>query len=84
MVLRLMAYVGIALIFADTAFAALALRGAGTALSPLERVIVGVVLLQIGWLAFAIGTLGLYLARVYKDNLGMPLYVVDERLSFYA
>jgi hypothetical protein len=29
----------------------------------------------------ALGVLGIYLARVYKDVMGLPLYVVDERLS---
>jgi hypothetical protein len=32
---------------------------------------------------FAFGALGIYVARIYKDVLGLPLYVVDEKLSSY-
>ncbi len=34
-------------------------------------------------MTMALGSLGIYLARVYKDTIGLPLYVVDERLSSY-
>jgi len=30
-----------------------------------------------------VGGLGLYLARLYKDSVGLPLYIVDERNSSY-
>ena len=29
----------------------------------------------------ALGAIGLYLARVYKDSIGLPVYVVDEKLT---
>ena len=31
----------------------------------------------------ALGGVGIYLARVYKDVVGWPLYVVDEHASSY-
>jgi hypothetical protein len=39
------------------------------------------VILQI-WLVFAIGVLAIYVARIYKDQVGLPLYVVDKARSF--
>lgn len=40
-----------------------------------------IALLLLVWLAFAVGVLGIYLARVYKDQVALPLYVVDELCS---
>ena len=39
------------------------------------------VAVHLGWLVFSVGTLGIYLARVYKDNIGLPLYVADPKHS---
>jgi polyisoprenyl-phosphate glycosyltransferase len=33
------------------------------------------------WAVFGIGVLAIYLARVYKDQVGLPLYVVDKTRS---
>jgi dolichol-phosphate mannosyltransferase len=41
--------------------------------------IVGLTLLT--WLVFGVGVLGIYLARVYKDQVGLPLYVIDHTRS---
>ena len=38
------------------------------------------VLLQI-WLVFGVGVLAIYIARIYKDQVGLPLYVVDRTRS---
>jgi hypothetical protein len=45
------------------------------------RLLYATVAIHLGCLLFALGFLGIYLARVYKDVIGLPLYVVDERLS---
>ena len=39
------------------------------------------VALHLGWLVLGAGMLGLYLARVYKDTIGLPLYVADPKHS---
>jgi dolichol-phosphate mannosyltransferase len=33
------------------------------------------------WLVLGAGVLAIYVARIYKDQVGLPLYVVDERRS---
>lgn len=33
------------------------------------------------WLVFGIGILAIYIARIYKDQVGLPLYVVDDTRS---
>jgi glycosyltransferase involved in cell wall biosynthesis len=43
--------------------------------------VLGVLVLLI-WLVFASATISVYLARVYKDQVGLPLYVVDGQRSF--
>ncbi len=40
-----------------------------------------VVLLEL-WLVFGVGVLAIYVARIYKDQVGLPLYVVDRTRSF--
>jgi polyisoprenyl-phosphate glycosyltransferase len=34
------------------------------------------------WLVFGVGVLAIYVARIYKDQVGLPLYVVDRTRSF--
>jgi dolichol-phosphate mannosyltransferase len=34
------------------------------------------------WLVIGIGTVAIYVARIYKDQMGLPLYVVDRTRSF--
>ncbi len=80
--LRLLAYAGILFFLVNVALA-LAIIAGGTyiPMSGPERLVLGLVTFQIGWILLAFGILGIYLARVYKDTIGLPLYVVDEKLS---
>lgn len=39
------------------------------------------VILQL-WLVIGMGVLAIYIARIYKDQVGLPLYVVDRARSF--
>jgi glycosyltransferase involved in cell wall biosynthesis len=82
--LRLLAYVGL-LVFPLDVIAAVALVVAGHAwpLADLQLYLEAIVLVHLGWLVLGMGALGLYLARLYKDNVGLPLYIVDERNSSY-
>jgi len=84
LVLRMFAYVGLLLFPLDVAGAAcLAFGRAEWARAATERYVGPALLLHMGWLVFGVGMLGLYLARLYKDNVGLPLYIIDERTSFY-
>ncbi len=79
--LRLLAYVGWSLFVVDL-FAALGfVTWTSLPLEPLLRWFAAGVAVHLGWLVFAAGTLGIYLARVYKDNLGLPLFVGDPKHS---
>lgn len=81
MPLRMLAYVGCAL-FAVDLFAAPAflLVPAVDGVALLRWFAAGVAI-HLGWLAFTAGILGIYLARVYKDTIGLPLYVADPKHS---
>jgi dolichol-phosphate mannosyltransferase len=84
LVLRLLAYVGTLLLPIDVLAAALLLSGrAGEVDGRMQRALWAFALVHAGWVVFALGILGIYLARLYKDSVGLPLYIVDERLSFY-
>ena len=81
--LRLLAYVGLLGLSVDIALAVLVLVvGESWGLGLVERWSLAMVALQLGWMMFAFGGLGIYLARVYKDVIGLPLYVVDDKASF--
>jgi dolichol-phosphate mannosyltransferase len=82
MPLRALVYVGITGLLIDGVAAVWVLaRGADYGLDLLTRLLVGFGLLHAGWFLFALGFLGIYLARVYKDTVALPLYVVDDKLS---
>jgi glycosyltransferase involved in cell wall biosynthesis len=82
--LRLLAYVGIVLWPLDVAGAVFLAIGRGDWIAgPRQRYLWAIVLLHAGWLVLGIGMLGLYLARLYKDTVGLPLYIVDDRGSFH-
>jgi glycosyltransferase involved in cell wall biosynthesis len=84
LILRMLAYVG--LILAPIDVAAAVVLAIGTPEIPaarLPRYLGAIGLLHAGWLVLGVGVLGLYLARLYKDNVGLPLYIVDERNSAY-
>jgi len=79
--LRLLAYGAAALLpFGLFAIALLVAQMWGHGLSATAfAAIVGLTLLV--WLVFGVGVLGIYLARVYKDQVGLPLYVIDHTRS---
>jgi polyisoprenyl-phosphate glycosyltransferase len=82
--LRVLAYMGVSWFLANLVAAILLLAiGDRIALSWPVRIVGAVAFFQLGWMMLAFGALGIYLARVYKDVLGLPLYVVDEKLSSY-
>jgi dolichol-phosphate mannosyltransferase len=82
--LRLLAYVGLFVFPIDLALAVLiVLAGRQWPLAELQLYIGAIVLVHLGWLVLGVGALGLYLARLYKDSVGLPLYIVDERNSSY-
>ncbi len=79
--LRLMGYVGVVLFALDIASAVGVLAVSQIPGDWLLRGFVVGTALHLGWLAFAAGMLGLYLARVYKDTIGLPLFVADPKHS---
>jgi dolichol-phosphate mannosyltransferase len=82
--LRLLAYVGAVICPLDFV-GALAIVSGKLPVAPasLERLIAAILLLHAGWFALGLGALGIYLARLYKDSVGLPLYIIDERTSSY-
>ncbi|MEO8797030.1 MAG: glycosyltransferase, partial [Polyangiaceae bacterium] len=82
MPLRALAYVGVLAFVLDFLIAlAIACCGGHWGLSLRERIVGAFVTLHAGWIVLAFGALALYVARIYKDSLGLPLYVVDDRRS---
>ena len=81
--LRVLAYVGGAALLVDAALAAAFLGVGGRwGISLAARVALALLAIHLGWAMLAFGTLAIYLARVYKDMIGLPLYVVDDDASF--
>jgi dolichol-phosphate mannosyltransferase len=78
--LRFLAYVGCSL-FALDVIAAPVFLMVNVPVDTLLRAFAAGVAIHFGWLAFASGMLGIYLARVYKDSIGLPLYVADPKHS---
>lgn len=84
MPLRVLAYVGVTWFLLNIAAAvAVVMAGQAFGMSLAARVLSAIAFVQLGWMTLAFGALGLYLARVYKDVLGLPLYVIDENLSSF-
>jgi dolichol-phosphate mannosyltransferase len=82
MPLRLLWYVGFIALVADLVIAiAMFIVGPGFLLSPPPPWLLGIVIFHAGWAMLALGTLGIYVARIYKDVIGLPLYVIDEKNS---
>jgi dolichol-phosphate mannosyltransferase len=80
--LRIIAYGGAAIL--------VALVGLGIAVpflhEDLEINVTQSIALSIGcfvaaWFVYALGGIAVYLARVYKDGMSLPLYIVDNKLS---
>ncbi len=81
--LRLLADIGVvALVLDPVLAAAFVWLGQSLGMSLGARLAVAVVFVHLGWMMFAFGMVGIYLARVYKDSIALPLYVVDEKASF--
>ena len=72
--LRLLAYTGIPLCLIDGVYGILTLFWQPVALTFF-------LFLNIGFLVAAVSFLAIYLARVTKDLIGRPVFVVDEQLS---
>jgi len=80
--LRILAYVGFTALPLDLVFSVLVVAvGDRWGMDVSTRVLCAFLAFHFGWVLAAIGFLGLYLARVYKDVIGLPLYVVDQRLT---
>jgi glycosyltransferase involved in cell wall biosynthesis len=41
------------------------------------------VLCDLLWLAFLVTIQGLYIARIYKNGMGRPVFIVDEKLTYF-
>lgn len=83
--LRGIAYVGAGLFSLDLFGAVAALLAPDS--TPTQRIvrwILAAVLVNLGWIALAFGLVGIYLARVYKDGMALPLWVIDDKLSTMA
>ncbi len=83
MPLRALAYVGVIGFLFDVAVSIAALvDGDRMTIGWGARIAIALLALHLGWVLLAFGTLGIYVARIYKDLIGLPLYVVDEKASF--
>ena len=80
--LRLLAYGGALLVVVGLAavIATAVAHKRDPSFDPRTWVLLGMATLLV-WIVFGIGVLAVYLARVYKDVVGLPLYVVDETRS---
>jgi polyisoprenyl-phosphate glycosyltransferase len=72
--LRAVAYGGIPLAAIDLIAAILQLFGIGIPLA-------GVVLINLAFVCFSLVSIALYVARISKDVVGRPVFIVDERRS---
>lgn len=82
--LRLLTYVGVSVLALDAVLvgaALLNLPGEPAALARWVAWAAGLGLLHLGWLVFSVGLIGIYVARVYKDGMQLPLFIADQRHS---
>ncbi len=79
--LRVLMYMGTLMLAVDLVAAVGFLAWERAPIELMLRVFASGVAVHLGWLVFAVGTLGIYLARVYKDTIGLPLYVADPKHS---
>jgi dolichol-phosphate mannosyltransferase len=81
-VLRVLGYAGGLTFFINLLLAAwLLIAGDRVGITLSGRIFLAVLSLQVGWVIAALGAISIYLARVYKDVMSLPLYVIDDRLS---
>ena len=81
MPLRVLAYMGCLLFAVDLVAAPVFVLWPKLPMPTLLRWFAAGVAIHLGWLVFSAGILGIYLARVYKDTIGLPLYVADPKHS---
>lgn len=82
--LRALAYVGVMAFLVDLALMVWVLAtGTWLKLTWGARLAMATLLFHAGWIMLAFGTVGIYLARIYKDGMRLPLYIVDDKLSEY-
>lgn len=79
--LRVLAYVGCALFAVDLVAAPAFLLTQAFTTDELLRGFAAGAALHLGWLVFSAGLLGIYVARIYKDTIGLPLFVGDQKHS---
>ena len=79
--LRMLAYGGTVLLPACVIAGTVALLRSGTSLGSFGVLIALVLVLSV-WSALGIGIIAIYVARIYKDQVGLPLYIVDRPRSF--
>ncbi len=78
--LRMLAYGGTVLLPA-CAIVAMAIVARGGAQLGSSGLLISLVLLLSIWSALGIGIIAIYVARIYKDQVGLPLYIVDRPRS---
>jgi len=79
--LRVLAYVGVLLGVVDLGASLAALFAPAPFAEGWLRAGLALVAVHLGWFALALGVIGIYLARVYKDAIGLPLFVGDSKHS---
>lgn len=79
--LRVLAYVGATLFAVDLVAVVGFIASNSLPLEAALRWFAAGVAMHLGWLVFSVGILGIYLARVYKDTIALPLYVADPKHS---
>ena len=77
----MLAYVGCTIFALDVIAAVALIAWPKPPIEATVRTFAAGVMLHLGWLVLATGTIGIYLARVYKDTIGLPLYVADQKHS---
>jgi polyisoprenyl-phosphate glycosyltransferase len=81
MALRLLVYVGGIGFLLNVILGGWFVLDGSNGLTMGARAFIAILAVQLGWILLASGIVGLYVARIYKDTIGLPLYVVDDRLS---
>jgi dolichol-phosphate mannosyltransferase len=79
--LRVLAYVGVLLGAVDLGASLAALFAPAPFSGWWLRAGLALITVHLGWFALALGVIGIYLARVYKDVIGLPLFVGDAKHS---
>ena len=78
--LRMLAYGGTVLLPACAIAAAAIVLRAGSQIDS-SGLLISIALVLSIWSALGIGIIAIYVARIYKDQVGLPLYIVDRPRS---